>query len=233
MPRLLVLGGSGVIGREVLEAASHEPTVDEVRALQRRPVMPPLARVLHIRADDFGSLAARRSSFLGVDACIFALGISQSLVVGDEYRRITIDFPLEAARRLAESSPWATFVFVSGEGADPSGRSPVVFARTKGEAEALLQRQRMGRLVIARPGAVIPSQWPRKPLPYERVTVPISKLLHPFAPGLVIRASDLGRALVLAALDRSVPELLGNRELRRMGAPRATETRELAGRSTD
>jgi len=219
MPRLLVLGGTGVIGREVLEAASAEPSVEEVRALQRRPVTPPLARVVQVMAEDFGNLAACSSAFLGVDACIFALGISQSLVVGDEYRRITIDFPLEAARRLAESSPSATFIFVSGEGADPTGRSRVLFARTKGEAEALLQRQRMGRLVIARPGAVIPSQWPRKPLLYERVTVPISKLLHPFAPGLVIRASDLGRALVRVALDRNAHELLGNRELRRLAAP--------------
>lgn len=218
MPRLLVLGGTGVIGREVLEAASAEPSVEEVRALQRRSVSPPLPRVVEVLTEDFVNLSGQRLAFTGVDACIFALGISQSLVVGEEYRRITIDFPLEAARQLAESSPAATFVFVSGEGADPSGRSRVLFARTKGEAEARLQRQRMGRLVIARPGAVIPSQWPREPLPHERLTVPLSKLLHPLAPGLVIRASDLGRALVRAALDRSVPELLGNRELRKLGA---------------
>lgn len=218
MTRLLVLGGTGVIGREVLEAASVEPSVEEVRALQRRPVTPPLPKVVAVNALDFADLSAQRSAFAGLDACIFALGISQSLVVGDEYRRITIDFPLEAARRLAESSPPATFVFVSGEGADPSGRSRVLFARTKGEAEARLHQERLGRLVIARPGAVIPSQWPRKPLLYERVTVPISKLLHPFAPGLIITSSDLGRALVRAALDRSVPEMLGNRDLRRLGS---------------
>lgn len=214
MPRIGVFGGSGVIGRAVLEAASAAGSIEEVRALQRRAVVPPLPRVSWVRVDDFADLSVHRGALEALDACIFALGISQNLVPGDEYRRITLDYPLEAAWRLAEASPRATFVFVSGQGADPTGKSRVLFARVKGEAENRLRETPVGRLVIARPGGVVPARWPRKPQLGERVLFPLIRVLEPFASRLAIKASDLGKALLRAGLDASVAPLLSNRDLR-------------------
>lgn len=215
MSTIIVFGGSGVIGRGVLEAASADAGIGEIRALQRRPVEPPLDRVHLVRVENFADLSAHRDSFRDVDACIFALGISQTLVSSDEeYRRITVEFALEAARRLAEESPKATFLYVSGMGADPTERSRVLFARVKGEAENLLRREPVGRLVIARPGSVVADFWPRRPKWYERLLLPVIGLVTPFLPGFSIRSRDLGRALLRAALDPSIPELLDNRALR-------------------
>lgn len=214
MTRIAVFGGSGVIGRGVLEAASADASIDQIRALQRRDVVPPLPRVSWVKVDDFADLASHRTALEGVDACVFALGISQNLVHGEEYRRITLDFPLEAARRLSEASPRATFVFVSGQGADPTGTSRILFARVKGEAENRLRDVPLGRLVIARPGGVVPATWPRRPQMGERLLFPLVRVLEPIAPGLAIKALDLGKALLRAALDASVPPLLTNRDLR-------------------
>ena len=50
-------------------------------------------------------------------------------------RTITVDYTIEFARVLRGSSPAAAFSFLSGSGADPTGRSRLAFARYKGEAE--------------------------------------------------------------------------------------------------
>ena len=214
MPKIVVFGGSGVIGRGVLEAASADPRVEEIRALQRKPVSPALPKVVDVNVEDFADLSAHRGSLAGVDACIFALGIAQALVTEPEYRRITIDFALEAARRLAEASPQATFVFVSGQGADSSEKSRILFARVKGQTENLLKKEALGRLVIARPGGVLPKVWPRERRWTERLLHPVVALLEPIAPGVAIKSLDLGQALVQCALDPSVTGLLENRDLR-------------------
>lgn len=218
MASLVVFGGSGVIGRGVLEAASTDPRIEEVRALQRRPVEPYLPKASFTKVDDFTDLSAHRRAFEGVDACIFALGISQALVSEEEYLRITIDFPMEVARRLIEVNPKATLVFVSGQGADSNEKSRILFARVKGRAENLLKKEPLGRLVIARPGGVLPTEWPRQPRWTERLLRPVMGLIEPVAPGIAIKALDLGQALINAALDPSVPGLLENRDLRKLVA---------------
>jgi uncharacterized protein YbjT (DUF2867 family) len=219
MKRLVVFGGSGQIGRGVLEAANADVGLVETRALQRRPVDPPLPRVTDVRVENFADLSAYRAALTDVDACIFALGVSQTEVDPVQYRHITIDLPLEASRRLAAASPRALFVFVSGQGADPSGRSRILFARTKGEAETQLRKERGDRLVVARPAGIIPVGSPRQPI--YKLVVPVLRVLEPIAPAMVIRARDLGRALIAAAFDESVASLLENRDLRRLaGASR-------------
>ena len=211
MIRLLVFGGSGSIGRGVLEAASADSRITETRALQRRADPRPLPRVTVIPVADFTNLTLQNAAFDDVDACIFALGTSQYSVDAAEYRRITVDFTLAAARQLAARSPHAAFVFVSGGGADPTGKSAILFARVKGEAEVLLRDVGVGRLVVARPGGIITPNARRSA---ERWFQPLAHLLEPFAKGLVIRASELGVALIRAGLESDVLPLLENRDLR-------------------
>jgi uncharacterized protein YbjT (DUF2867 family) len=217
MNRLVVFGGSGVVGRGVLEAASANSIVTAITALQRRPVSPALSRVTFCAVNNFADLSGLANTFAEAEAVIFALGISQQAVTEAVYRRITLDYPLEAARALATNQPRASFVFVSGHGAAPSGRSRMLFARVKGEAEKRLAAILPGRLVIARPGAVIPNVWPRPPRTAERLFLPILRTLEPVLPGWVISPDKLGRALVNAALDPSVHGLLDNRALRESG----------------
>lgn len=215
MSSLIVFGGSGVIGRGALEAASAAVPLTD--ALQRRPVAPPLTGVRFRRVDDFGDLVAHRDTFAEAEAIIFALGISQNAVSEPEYRRITLDYPLEAARRLVEASPRAAFVFVSGHGADPSGRSRILFGRVKGEAENRLAALGLARLVVARPAAVVPDRWPRPPSLIERLVMPLARRAGPFLPAYVIASTILGRALVKAARDPGIGGILDNAALRRLG----------------
>jgi hypothetical protein len=71
------------------------------------------------------------------DACIWALGTSSAGHTEQSYTTITYDFVekavnaiIEGKKETGEEKPFR-FVYVSGEGADPSGKSMMMFGRIK------------------------------------------------------------------------------------------------------
>src|SRR3981081_1296543 len=78
-----------------------------------------------------------------------------------ELRAITADYTIEFARVLRDSSPNAAFSFLSGNGADPTGRSRLAVARCKGEAEKALLAVGFPSVYIFRPAYIYPVD-PRK-----------------------------------------------------------------------
>jgi uncharacterized protein YbjT (DUF2867 family) len=143
----------------------------------------------------------------GQDAAVFCLGTYTGAVSDPELRKVTVDYTVEFARVLRASSPEATFTFLSGSGADPTGRSRIAFARYKGAAEKALLEAGFPHVYILRP-AYIYSVTPRKEptLSYRlfRVLYPAFRLF-----GLAVRSDDLGRVMV----DVSVQEAKEPRNL--------------------
>jgi hypothetical protein len=136
--RLAIVGATGMVGGYALRYALENPTVGRVTAIGRKKVgisHPKLKEVLH---QDFADCSALVETLSGQDAAIFCLGAYTGAVSDAELRTITVDYTIEFARVLRGSSPDAAFSFLSGSGADPTGRSRVPFARYKGEAEKAL-----------------------------------------------------------------------------------------------
>jgi len=106
----------------------------------------------------------------------------------------------EFARVLHGNSPDAAFSFLSGNGADPTGRSQVPFARYKGDAENALLAAGFPHIYIFRPAYIYPVE-PRKEPNFSyrllRATYPAFRILFP---NQVIRADDLARAMVDSAV---------------------------------
>jgi uncharacterized protein YbjT (DUF2867 family) len=156
-----------------------------------------LKEVLHQDFADCSSLAGVLS---GQDAVVFCLGAYTGAVPDADLRRITVDYTVEFARVLRISSPVATFAFLSGSGADPTGRSRMAFARYKGEAEKALFAAGFPHVYIFRPAYIYPVQ-PRKEPNFSygllRAIYPAFRLLFP---NQVIRADDLARAMVDVAV---------------------------------
>jgi uncharacterized protein YbjT (DUF2867 family) len=71
-----------------------------------------------------------------------------------ELRTIAVDYTIEFAR--ASVSPDAAFSFLSGNGADPTGRSRMAFARYKGEAEKALLAAGFPHVYVFRPAYIYP-----------------------------------------------------------------------------
>src|SRR6185295_10975892 len=97
--KVLLFGASGTAGSGVLQACLHTPEVAEVRAVVRRPLAKVHGKLRPVVHDDYLDYSAVASAFEGLDACFFCLGKSVTQVSGEaEYRRITYDFALTAAR---------------------------------------------------------------------------------------------------------------------------------------
>src|SRR5258707_7001508 len=113
---------------------------------------------------------------------------------------VVLDGAVEIARLLRASSPNATFAFLSGGGADPTGRSRMAFARYKGEAENPLSAAGFPRVYMFRPAYIYPVQPRREPNFSYRLLRAIYPAFRVLFPNQGIRADDLARTMVDVAV---------------------------------
>jgi uncharacterized protein YbjT (DUF2867 family) len=198
--RLVIVGATGMVGGYALRYALDHPAVGRATAIGRKPTglaHPKLSEVLH---QDFADCSALAGAVSGQDAAVFCLGAYTGAVADAELRKITVDYTVEFARVLRASSPRATFAFLSGSGADPTGRSRMPFARYKGEAEKALSADGFPHVYMFRPAYIYPVQPRREPNFSYRLLRAIYPAFRVLFPNQVIRADDLARAMVDAAV---------------------------------
>jgi uncharacterized protein YbjT (DUF2867 family) len=202
--RLVIVGATGMVGGYCLRDALEHPGVARVTSIGRRKLgisHPKLTEVLH---PDFADCSPLAEVLSDQDA---------------ELRTITVDYTIEFVRVLRLGSPGAAFSFLSGSGADPTGRSRIPFARYKGEAEKALLAAGFPRAYIFRPAYIYPVE-PRKEPNFSyrllRTIYPAFRLLYP---NQVIPADDLARSMVDAVISgtgRRAGPVLENRDIRAM-----------------
>jgi uncharacterized protein YbjT (DUF2867 family) len=221
LKRVIIVGASGMVGGYALRYLLEDAAVGSVTSIGRRSVgvsHPKLTEILH---PDFADCSALASALSGQDAAVFCLGVYTGAVPDAELRRITVDYTVEFARVLRASSPSATFAFLSGSGADPTGRSRMAFARYKGEAEKALSVAGFPRVYFFRPAYIYPVQPRREPNFSYRLLRAIYPAFRLLVPNQVIRADDLARTMVDAAV-RGTGEgralVLENRDIRHLAA---------------
>jgi uncharacterized protein YbjT (DUF2867 family) len=199
--RIVIVGASGMVGGYSLGFALDHPGIERVTAIGRRTLgisHPKLHEVLH---QDFGDCSALAPALSDPNAAVFCLGTYTGAVPDAQLRAVTVDYTVEFARVLRKSSPDAAFSFLSGSGADPTGRSRMAFARYKGEAENALIASGFPRLYIFRPAYIYPVEPRKEPNFSYRFLRGIYPVFRALFPNQVIRADDLARAMVDVVAD--------------------------------
>jgi uncharacterized protein YbjT (DUF2867 family) len=222
--RLIIVGATGMVGGYALRYALDHPTVCSVTVIGRKKLgfsHPKLKEALH---RDFGDCSALAEVLSGQDAAVFCLGTYTGSVSNAELRKITVDFTIEFARVLRGSSPNAAFSFLSGSGADQTGRSRMAFARYIGEAEKALLAIGFPRVYILWPAYIYPVEPRNEPNFSYRLLRAVYPAFRVLFPKQVIPADDLGRAMVDVAVRRSEAGglVFENRDIRAMAAARHT-----------
>jgi uncharacterized protein YbjT (DUF2867 family) len=218
--RLLIVGATGMVGGYALRYALENPAVSRVTSIGRKSLgvsHPKLTEVLH---SDFADCSALAEALSDQDAAVFCLGAYTGAVPDAELRRITVDYTVEFARVLHGSSPDAAFSFLSGSGADQTGRSRIPFARYKGEAEKALLAAGFPRVYIFRPAYIYPVEPRKEPNFSYRLLRSIYPVFRALFPNQVIPANDLARAMVDAVVrgtGRRESLVFENRDIRAMG----------------
>jgi uncharacterized protein YbjT (DUF2867 family) len=194
--RLVIVGATGMVGGYALRDALENPAVGRATSIGRRKLgisHPKLTEVLH---RDFADCSALAETLSGQDAAVFCLGTYTGSVSDAELRRTTVDYTIEFARVLHASSPGAAFSFLSGGGADPTGRSRIPFARYKGEAENALLAAGFPHVYLFRPAYIYPVEPRKEPNFSYRLLRAIYPAFRVLFPNQVIRADDLARSMV-------------------------------------
>jgi uncharacterized protein YbjT (DUF2867 family) len=216
--RLLLVGATGMVGGCALRYALKSSGVGAVTAIVRRKLGISHPKLREVLNSDFADCSSLSRALSGQDATVFCLGVYTGAVSETELRRITVDYTIEFARVLHGSSPNATFSFLSGNGADRTGRSRIAFARYKGEAENALLAAGFPSVYLFRPAYIYPVEPRKEPnFGYRLLRAIYPAFQLPF-PNLVIRADDLARAMVdlsIQGTDREV-RVLENRDIRAM-----------------
>ena len=216
---VMITGATGMIGGLTLQFCLNDPDVARVTVIGRRTTEiehPKLCEVLH---DDFVGFASAADFFDDQDVAFYCLGAYTGAVPDDTFRRITVDYTLAFASVLYQKSPGAAFCFLSGQGADPTGKSRVAFARYKGKAENGLLATGFPRVHIFRPGYVYPVTPRREP----NLMYTISRFLYPLLqriyPNIGIPSDDLAAAMAHVGLHGNGAHgtpILENRDIRLM-----------------
>lgn len=206
--RLLIIGATGLVGRELVEQAAAHPQVTTVVALVRRdPGARPSPKVLY-RVVDFDQLEHLEDAF-AVDAVLSALGTTAKATPDPvRYHRVEVGIPLDVATR-ARAAGARRFGLVSSVGAATGART--TYLRQKAELEDGLRALGWERLVIARPSFLAGAREEFRL--GERLGMLVARLFpaayRPVAAGQVARG-------LLAAVLREGPavEVLDNATLR-------------------
>jgi uncharacterized protein YbjT (DUF2867 family) len=217
--RLVIVGATGMVGGYALRYALDNSAVRSVTSIGRKKLgisHPKLKQVLHQNFSDCSALAETLS---GQGAAIFCLGTYTGAVSDGEFRTITVDYTIEFARVLRGNSPDAAFSFLSGNGADPTGRSRLAFARYKGDAEKALLAAGFPRVYLFRPAYIYPVQPRKEPNFSYRLLRAVYPMFRVLFPNQVIRADDLAWAMVDVVLRQTQDRqglVLENRDIRAM-----------------
>lgn len=195
MATLLLVGATGLVGREVLRLALADPRVRHLAAPTRRP----LVAHSHLTNPlvDFDALPPD-APWWKADAVICTLGSTIKKAGSKEvFHRIDHDYPLAVARHARDHGT-RSFALTSSTGADPHAKS--FYLRTKGELERDLDACGFPSLTLVRPSLIGGRRDESRPA--ERLAMLFMTAFRPLIPRRyrMVPAENIARALLEAVL---------------------------------
>ncbi len=215
---ILVTGATGLVGAEVIRQAIADKDITGITALARRPLAIDHPKLVTVPHKDFINYSGIGPVLSRQDACLWCLGISQSQVSKQEYEVITYNYTIAAAKAMVQANPAITFMFLSGAGADSQEKSKTLFARVKGRAENELQRLRIQKLYIARPGGIRPIHSNPRTAFVNKLMIPLFPLLELLTPAYIINSVQLARAMLHIVKHGSDKLIFENMDLKQIAA---------------
>lgn len=196
MTTLMIVGGTGLVGKALIRLALADDRVKRVVAPTRRPLAPH-PKLWNPLLPDFEHLD-EQADWWRVDAVACALGTTLKQAGSRAaFERVDLEFPLRIAR-VAYRHGASTFVLTSAAGA--SRGSPLFYSRTKAKLEEALRGIGYISLTLVRPGLLLGDRpQPRSGERFAgRVLGAMSGLLPPrYRP---VPADAVARELLAAAL---------------------------------
>jgi nucleoside-diphosphate-sugar epimerase len=217
MKNVIITGSNGMIGHLILMQCLEHSDIGRVTTIVRKPSginNPKLKEIIHL---DFMDYSAVKEYFKDQDLCFFCIGVYTGAVPANEFSRITVDFTKVFATTLKEASPEVSFCFLSGQGADLSEKSRILFAREKGKAENILLNLKFNGLYIFRPGYIYPVQERQEPnFAYRLMRVMYRLFLRRLYPGIGVTSVELAQVMLETGLHGGNKVIYENNDIRQL-----------------
>jgi uncharacterized protein YbjT (DUF2867 family) len=214
--KVIITGATGMVGQGVLRECLLDPAVEAVVTLGRTATGQRHAKLREVVHGDLLDYTAVEDELRDLDACFFCLGVSSVGMNEADYRRVTYDYTLAAARTLVRLNPGLTFVYVSGAGTDSTANGRTMWARVKGKTEndllALTERSYMFRPGIIRPMHGIRSRTRAYRIAYT-VLRPVMPVLSALMGGSMTTTENMGKAMIHVAAHGAPERILENRDI--------------------
>jgi uncharacterized protein YbjT (DUF2867 family) len=218
--KVILFGATGMVGQGVLRECLLDPDVERVLSIVRAPTgqrNPKLRELVH---NDFFDFSAIENDLAGYDACFFCLGVSSAGMKEADYRRVTYDITLAAARVLARLNPAMTFIYVSGQGTDSSEKGRSMWARVKGKTENDLLRLPFRAAYMFRPGAIVPLHGVKSKTElyqfFYTTLGPLLPMMYKVFPQYVTTTEQIGRAMLIVAKQGAPKSILENSDINKI-----------------
>jgi uncharacterized protein YbjT (DUF2867 family) len=207
MRSTLLLGATGLVGRELLTLLLDDDDVNRVVVLARRA-----SGATHAKLDEHVLDLAKmdeHSGLFAVDQIFCALGTTIKVAGSQErFRVVDHDYPLAAAR-LGKAQGATHYLLVSAMGANAQSR--IFYNRVKGDVENDIIALQYDATTIARPSLLLGER--QEVRRGERIAEKLAWLMPPkYKPN---RARDVAKAMVeMSKEQRAGVKVVESRELR-------------------
>ncbi|MCV6607984.1 MAG: NAD(P)H-binding protein [Campylobacterales bacterium] len=214
MKKALIVGATGMVGGIILKEALENEEFEKVVSISRRPSGCKNEKLEEIIHDDYLDYSEIEDCFKDIDVGYFCIGVYTGAVKREEFRKITVDFTKVFADILKKNSPDASFIFLSGQGADRSEKSKMMFAKDKGIGENYLINKNFKSLAIFRPGYIYPVIPREEPNFSYKIFRKIYPFLNLVVPNASVASEHLAKVMIEVGLRGDEKETFENRDIR-------------------
>ena len=211
--RVVLTGATGMVGEGVLLECLHNPDVEQVLIVSRKPSPRKHPKLAELIVPDFFSLDSVVDQLTGFNACFFCAGVSSVGLSESVYTHITFDLTLSFARVLAALNPTMTFIYVSGAGTDSSENGRSMWARVKGRTENALQRVGFAHVYCFRPGFMRATPGQRNLLTSYKLFAWLYPIARVVVPQYVSTLRQVALAMIYVALNGYSKPILEVRDI--------------------
>ena len=223
-----------MVGQGVLQECLRSPEVESVLSVGRRATGRPHPKLREIAHQDFTDFSPIEGELSGYDACFFCLGVSSIGMNEADYRRVTYDFTLAAARTLATAEPEHDLhLRVGSRHRQFRAAARTMWARVKGQTENALFQLPFKAAYAFRPAYIQPlngivpkTAWLRA---FYAVVGPLYPVWKALFPKYVTTTAQVGRAMIHVAREGAPKRVLENRDINEICGDVALSTCKLCG----
>ncbi len=192
--KAVLVGGSGLIGNNLLNILLYGDFYDKVLVLVRKKI-PLNHKKLEQLIVDFDDLSASGSLIIG-DVVFCCLGSTKAKTPDlKEYRKVDHDYPLELAK-IAFKNRIKQYHLVSSIGANTSSSN--FYTKMKGQTESDIKKVRLTCLQIYQPSVLEGDRNELRKL--ERGTIRLMKIINPLLIGFLKKYRSIPALTVAKAM---------------------------------